>query len=66
MGCRSSQKKFSVIDQKLTFGERFSFLHFLQGKKGQNKPENPKMGTFGKSGRFWTKKMALRVAKSKF
>ena len=25
-----------------------------------------KIGTFGKSGRFWTKKMALRVAKSKF
>ena len=41
MGCRSSQKNFSVIDQKLTFGEDFSFLHSLQGKKGQNKPENP-------------------------
>ena len=29
------------IDQKFTFSERFSFLHFLQGKKGQNKPKNP-------------------------
>ena len=35
------KKNFSVIDQKLTFGERFLFLHFLQEKKGQNKPENP-------------------------
>ena len=28
------KKNFSVIDQNLTFRERFSFLHFLQGKKG--------------------------------
>ena len=34
-------KKLSVIDQKLTLRERYLFLHFLQGKKGQNKPQNP-------------------------
>ena len=40
VGCPISQKKFSVIDQKLTFGERFSCLHFLEGKNAQNRPEN--------------------------
>ena len=50
------KKNFSVIDQKLTFSERFSFAHFLQGKKGQNKPKVPIFGP----------KKALRVAKSKF
>ena len=35
-----TKKNFSVIDQKLKFRERFSFLHFLQGKNAQNRPEN--------------------------
>ena len=44
MGYMSSQKNFSVIDQKLKCGERFSFLHFLQGKNFQNRPENQQKG----------------------
>ena len=58
------KKNFSVIDQKLTFGERFSVLHFLQGKNvwtikvvleflfGHSKCHfffGPKTATFGKS-----------------
>ena len=50
------KKNFSVIDHKLKFRERFSFLHFLQGKNAFW----PKVPIFGQ------KKMALRVAKSKF
>ena len=34
MGCRSSQKNFSVIDQKLTLGERFSCLTPFTREKG--------------------------------
>ena len=37
---RGHKKNFSIIDSKLKFGERFSFLHFLQGKNAQNRPEN--------------------------
>ena len=41
MGCRSSQKNFQRYRPKIDPEGRFSFLHFLQGKKGQNKRENP-------------------------
>ena len=53
------KKNFSVIDQKLKCGERFSCLHFLEGKNAQNRPENqqnwnmakiaPKIDKFTKS-----------------
>ena len=44
------KKDFSVIDQKLKFRERFSFLHFLQGKNAQNRPENQQNWNLAKIG----------------
>ena len=39
IGLYEVTKKFSVIDSKLKFWEKISFLHFLQGKNAQNRPD---------------------------
>ena len=44
------KKDFSVIDQKLTFGERFSSLHFLEGINAQNRPQNQQNWNLAKIG----------------
>ena len=45
-----TKKNFCVIDSKLTFSERFSFLHFLEGKNAQNRPENQQNWNLAKIG----------------
>ena len=51
--------------KQITYHAFYRNTQFYNGKMAKNKPKS-KMGTFGKSDHFWTKKMALRVAKSKF
>ena len=49
--------------KQITYHAFYRNTQFYNGKMAKNKPKS-KMGTFGKSDHFWTKKMALRVAKS--